>query len=195
MSDLLQDLSCLAHVLLYLYRRNKAALVPGQLFHDLQATVRCAYVTVAQVMHFCPELNVYLFQLGTDNVEQLFSIIRTITHSRNCDTKEFGQRASHACQLADVWARNDGWKKPSDRLGASGVGGVEKTEDHNNPTHWDKGLEGNASVNGVNLKSCWLVGRRDAVIALKAHPLYTNARVEDFNEWAAAGVTMFLPLG
>ena len=40
--------------------------------------------------------NLYLYKLGTDQLERLFGNIRTITHARNCDSLELCQRLSHA---------------------------------------------------------------------------------------------------
>ncbi|CAN0270675.1 unnamed protein product, partial [Scytosiphon promiscuus] len=157
-SQQLQGLACLSHILLYLYRKNKTGFIPGQLYHDLQATIRCAFVTVAQGGHFSPEELLHVFDLGSDNVEQEFAVVRTLTHARTCDVKEFAQRVSHATQLNDTWAKHPEWKRAGVRLN-------EGTADHMNHTTWAAGGEGNASVKGVDLVSCWKVGRRNAVRA------------------------------
>ena len=33
----------------------------------------------------------FLYQLGTDQLEKLFSLVRTITHARNCDSRNMSQ--------------------------------------------------------------------------------------------------------
>ncbi|CAM9585347.1 unnamed protein product [Ectocarpus sp. 4 AP-2014] len=72
----------MAHLALILLRENASAFITHQLYHDLQQTIRCAYILVAQAQKVCPSLDIYLFQLGTDNVENLFAVLRTLTHSR-----------------------------------------------------------------------------------------------------------------
>lgn len=117
-SQLLEGLSCMAHLALVLFRENKKDFIPPQLYHDLQQTIRCAFILVAQAQKVCPSLDIFLFKLGTDNVERLFAVLRTMTHSRTFSYMELAQRLAHASQLDAVWSRRKDWKRPSRRLAA-----------------------------------------------------------------------------
>ena len=44
----------------------------------------CYYACILQQKRGVGKL--YLYQLGTDQLERLFSTVRTITHARNCDS-------------------------------------------------------------------------------------------------------------
>ncbi|CAN0451541.1 unnamed protein product [Hapterophycus canaliculatus] len=97
----------MAHLALSLYRQNKTQFIPGPLYHDLQATIRCAFIVVAQAQEVCPSLLIHLFQLGTDNVENLFAVLRILTHSRTFSYKELCERLAHASQVDETWSRNE----------------------------------------------------------------------------------------
>ena len=192
-SDLLEGLSCTAHLAFFLWRQNKAAFIPGQLYHDLQQTIRCAFVVVAQAKVVCPTLQIYLFQLGTDNVENLFAILRTMTHARTFSYVELVQRLGHAVQVQDIWSRHPEWGGASKRLRLG-------TDDHMNTKTWDTGPAGNTSVIGVDLVACWRNGRRNSVTVLQNHPEYTKVTLAYFmnlaeNVGREGKVSMFFPNG
>ena len=53
----------------------------------------------------------FLYQLGTDQLERLFSLIRTITHARNCDSLEICHRLSHAGSIELILQKHPTWKR------------------------------------------------------------------------------------
>lgn len=222
-SELLEGLACMAHLALVLFRENAAAFITRQLYHDVQQTIRCAFILVGQAQKVCPSLDFYLFQLGTDNVENLFAVLRTMTHSRTFSYMELVQRLAHASQLDAVWDRREGWKRPSRRLATKPrstaasatpempeqetpatqtmqTTGNAKTFDHMNIRTWKLGRKGNKSVGGVDLARCWQKGRRRAVSVLSGHSHYEKTTVGTFlglaEESGRQGkVSMFYPNG
>jgi len=46
-----------------------------------------------------PNKRLFLILLGTDQLEMFFSIIRSMTHTKNCDILEFYDRANSAYQV------------------------------------------------------------------------------------------------
>lgn len=188
-SQLLEGLSCMAHLALILYRQNKTGFIPGQLYHDLQTTIRCAFVVVAQAIDICPALLIYLFQLGTDHMEALFAILRTMTHSRTFSYKELCERLAHASQVDETWGRHDDWRRSSRRL--------LNTADHMNRATWNLGPPGNSSASGVELVGCWREGRRQAVVVLNRHTLYEDISIDHFLSLAEmdVGISMLYPYG
>ena len=70
--------------------------IPSQLYHDIQRMVQ------GQGSYFVRVLlqnrgggKLYLYQVGTDQLEKVFNTVRTITHARNCDVLELCQRLLH----------------------------------------------------------------------------------------------------
>ena len=80
----LGQLSAMAHMLLFLFGNNDINL-PTVLYHDLQSTVQNAYFISAKYKIHCPDMPLYLYQVGSDQLEQLFSSVRTQNHDRWCD--------------------------------------------------------------------------------------------------------------
>lgn len=133
----------------------------------------------------------YLWQIGTDGLENLFAVVRTLTHSRNVDLKELGDRLGAAVALERVYKEHQDWKRASRRLNG--------TLDHINTASWDTGPAGNSDVREVDLQLSWENGCVDAVAILQAHPSYGDhgARIsrKTFSELGRQGVTMLKPNG
>jgi hypothetical protein len=83
----LSSLARLSFLLFFIQRRNKSEFLTYALYNDLQFTIQDAFWVVYQFQKhandFSEEYKVFLFQLGTDQLESLFGIFRTQTHSRN----------------------------------------------------------------------------------------------------------------
>ncbi|CAB1119905.1 unnamed protein product [Ectocarpus sp. CCAP 1310/34] len=91
-SELLRGLARVAFLLLFVYRMKKTRFKPGQLDHDLQATIRLLFYVVLEAQVRCPRERLYLWMIGTDGLENLFAIVRTLTHASNVDAKEAIER-------------------------------------------------------------------------------------------------------
>ena len=91
----LQILSTLSHILYHQYRHYGTKFIPGQRYHDLQRMVQASFFACVLLKRKGGG-KLYLYQLGTDQEEKLFSSVRTITHARNCDALELGQMLLHA---------------------------------------------------------------------------------------------------
>ena len=119
--------------------------------------------------------SLYLYQLGTDQLENLFSVIRTITHARNCDSLELCQRLSHAESIELIFNKNPEWKRArSRRLGAQ--------RDFTSQKQWT----GELGVNECDLRSTWKLGEIEAIRLL-------NLKNEYYTELKEKGVTMMRP--
>jgi hypothetical protein len=131
----------------------------SQLYHDIQATMRCSavkecYFTVVKVQQHMPQESLYLFQLGTDRLEALFAVLRTLTHNQNFDLLECGHRLSHATHLNQIYQRHPDWKKKAKRL--------EGSLDEMNPSSWI----GSVKVADVDVVQCCFDERMKCVDAL-----------------------------
>jgi hypothetical protein len=183
-SYLLQQLAKLSHILLVVYREHRTKFIPGQLYHDIQATVRAAFFVAAQ-LKLSDDVNAefFLWMLGSDRLEGLFRDVRTLNHSSNFSLKELGDKLGAAVHLSALTAD----MPDIDRKSRLKVG----SDDHMNAVSWT----GSTKLSGVNLCDCWLQGRLGAVEALNAHPSWARVTVQDFVQLAAAGCTALLPYG
>ena len=86
--DQLINLAILSHLLLFIFRRHKTNFMTKDLYMDIQSTIQDAFVVTSYFKSECPNKRLYLILLGTDQLDMLFSIIRCITHSKNCDFLE-----------------------------------------------------------------------------------------------------------
>ncbi|KAH8925559.1 hypothetical protein BT69DRAFT_1117321 [Atractiella rhizophila] len=133
-----------------LYRIHGGHWMSYLLFNDLQTMIKSVWISTVRAKSISPQYEFFILQDGTDCLEQLFGFIRTICRSdTNCDIIQLLQRAGHACELEDIFARHPAWKKTPARLNLKESEGI----DHTNPVNW----EGNVQVGHVDLWACWTV--------------------------------------
>lgn len=191
-ATLARGLSCVADMQLLLFREHRTAFMTGQLYHDTQATIRGIFYIIAQAKVHCPAEPLFMFQIGTDGLEQLFAMARTLNHSSNFDIKDLGDRLGAGISMEEIYSRNAAWKQTSRRL--------NDTVDHNNPPNWLDGgkykdAPGNCDTREVNVADCWMQGRSDAVQSLKLNPNFSSLETSTFTDLEEAGITMFKPFG
>eukprot|EP00904_Undaria_pinnatifida_P003353 jgi/Undpi1/13018/HiC_scaffold_8.g02681.m1 len=165
--QLLEGLSRVSHLLLIIFRARRTAFMTGQLYHDLQATIRGIYFCALKVQQHCPAMDLYLWQIGTDALENSFAVVRTLTHASNVDGKELGDRLGAAVALEKIYAKHPNWAKKSRRLNDS--------IDHMNVKTWSEaGPAGGCDVRGLDVVDCWNYGRRAALRVLQAHDYFAD---------------------
>ncbi len=118
LSTQLLNLAELSFILLIIYRKYGTRFILTALYLDIQSTIQGAFVAVAYFKKICSSSPLYLHLLGTDQLESLFSVIRTITHAKNVDFIELIDKINIANQIETIYLRNDDWKRQS-RLVAS----------------------------------------------------------------------------
>lgn len=189
---LLEGLSCVAHLLLHLFRALRTAAMTGQLYHDLQATIRGIFSVVLKVQEHCPATPVFLWQIGTDALENLFAVVRTLAHASNVDGKKLGDRLGAAVALEEIYANHDDWARKARRLSLT----FDRKIDHMNVRTWvNAGPHGSCDVRGVNVAACWNEGRRMALGVLQDHEEYTGVTQATFDGFKDEGITMFSSFG
>ena len=174
LEDQLIKLSKLSHILFAEYRKSGTGFVPGQPYHDVQRMVQaCFFACFLQKKRGGGRM--YLYQLGTDQLEKLFSLIRTITHARKCDSLEIMQRLSHAGCIELILQKHPTWKRlHSRRL----VGSHDATSER----EW----KGRLDLEEVNIVSTWKLGEIEAIKIL-------NLPNDYFEDLKDSGVTMLRP--
>jgi hypothetical protein len=101
--DQLVNLSELSFILIIIYRRHGGAFLTSQLYLDIQSTIQDAFITTAWFKKKAQSEPHLLFLHGTDQLESLFSIIRTVTHSNNCDFLELIEKLKAARQVENIY--------------------------------------------------------------------------------------------
>lgn len=74
LSEQLVKLSKLSHILLYVYRRNGTSFIMNDLYHDIQSNIQNSYISTSILKSINNEHSLHLFRLGTDQLEQIFSV-------------------------------------------------------------------------------------------------------------------------
>lgn len=150
--DQLTNLSQLSFLLLILYRKHGTSFMMTALYQDIQSTIQDAYVCVAIFKSMAQSTPLLLLLLGTDQLESLFSIVRTVTHSNNCDFLELIDKLKAALQVENVYRKNPQFDRVS-RLS------VSQTLDHSSINDWN----GEHDATKISLQQCWKYGKNKAI--------------------------------
>ncbi len=127
------------------------------------------------------DLELFLYQLGTDQLENLFSTVRTL--SRNfVSFSELVERLVLAQQIESVYERNEKWRQPN-RVSSS----FNETLDHSSAYCWKGDLT--IFYTGFNLVKIWNHGYKDSKVMLSEY----GYREVDFE--LESSVTMLRPFG
>ena len=77
----LSSLACMSFLLFFIQRRNKTEFLTYDLYHDIQFTIQdsfwAVYLFQKYLNRFDEDLQCFLYQLCTDQLESLFGVIRT----------------------------------------------------------------------------------------------------------------------
>ena len=173
-----------AFIMLLAFRRHGTRLMPSQLYHDEQASIKCSFFTAAKLQRDFPGTNYHIYQDGTDRQELMHGRVRAITHNRSVDQGSLVDRLSAVAQMATVFEKHPSWDRGSRRQRA--------TSDHANV----RSTTGCRNVSKVNLDACWAGGRQGALEALRAHGAYPSAAADlEAVESSDLPVTMMRPFG
>lgn len=173
LSEQLTLLSKCGHLLFALYWINRSDFISGQLYYDIQSSIKNAYFCVAKTRVLNPESSFYLLQCGDDHLENRFGTVRTIKHGSSVDLLELSERVAIAQHVDQIYARHPEWHRAPYRLSATGSSGI----DHTNP----RSCTGDLQVRNVDFTTTWLHGREQALQAL------SKARIPfDFDTAVAA---------
>lgn len=153
-------LSYVAHTILFLYRKERNAFIPVQLYHDLQTMIKNVFFSVAKAQRDNPSGEFFIILLGTDALEDEFGNVRTcVGNDSNADLLQLSNRIIGATETAQILATNPKWASAPRRKNLPALlfdsGGITAAHDHISPRYW----KGNVGVRGVSLRNCWERGR------------------------------------
>jgi hypothetical protein len=144
-----------------MYRDGGKKALPTLLFTDIMIMIKNVFFCVAKAKVDDPDGNFWLILLGTDRLEQLFGILRTmIGNDANLDILQLIERLTGSTECANIFAKYPHWDRPPRRLKLPSLA-RDSTElpdkaDHIRPASW----RGNTAVKDVTLLTCWRRGRR-----------------------------------
>jgi hypothetical protein len=152
--DQLSQLAYASHLLLFIYREHKTEFLTFQLYSDIQAIIQDAFKNAELFKANDETAKLILAFLGTDELELLFSSIRTQTHANVCDIVELLERFTIAIQMEDIYNKHPTWRKKS-RL-STGL-----TNDHSNVESWIGNLT-TQELDQTMIKLLWSSGAHNA---------------------------------
>ncbi|KAF4590061.1 hypothetical protein EYR38_009359 [Pleurotus pulmonarius] len=159
LSEQLTSLSKFAHLAFVHHRLHGTSFMINQLYADLQGVVKTAFFCVAKQKVLDRTKPFYLYQQGSDRLEQTFGTIRSMTHDQNVDVVQLCERLSDCVDVDKIFANHPDWKRAHRRLSYTGTEGV----DHVNPKYFT----GDLIVNNVVLSGVWKSGRIEADLMLQ----------------------------
>lgn len=164
LSEQLEHLSTAAHLILTLYVDDDARsqFIPTPLFVDIGMMIKNAYFCVAKAKIDHPNQPFFLTLLGTDRLESLFGILRTMVgNDTNLDILQLALRITSTTEVSTILAKHPEWDRGPRRLCLPTVSknpdGLSRTLDHVGPraySHPDK-----LYPSSLTLATSWKRGR------------------------------------
>ncbi|KAJ7808365.1 hypothetical protein B0H14DRAFT_2608947 [Mycena olivaceomarginata] len=161
LSEQLEHLSAAAHIALLMYRDGGKGSLPTLLFVDIMIMIKNAYFCVAKAKVDDPKGKFWIILLGTDRLEELFGILRTmIGNDANLDVLQLVGRLTGTTQVANILAKYPHWDRAPRRLNLPALSRdstqLSDKADHIKPPSW----RGDVAVENVTLLTSWNRGRR-----------------------------------
>ncbi|KAE9407848.1 hypothetical protein BT96DRAFT_850041, partial [Gymnopus androsaceus JB14] len=181
LSEQLQHLSSAAFLSLVLYRCSGKDFIPTLLYQDIQILIKNALFCVAKGKIDIPNGLFWLALLGTDRLEQLFGILRSIIgNDCNVDILQLVHRLTGTTELSNILAEHPEWDRTPRRLRLPAVDRQGKeilgsSIDHVSPATW----KGDVRTSVVSLLNCWKVARsRVETVFPDLKPLFASLDTE-----------------
>ena len=143
--------------------------------------IKNIYFCITKFKKDNPDGKFFIILLGTDHLKGFFGLVQTAVGTDcNVDILQLGSCASGLTEVAVILALHPEWDHSPRRLTLQAVT-KEMNEftykvDHINPASW----RGNIHVKDVNLHTCWLISRQNAIELIpKAQGIFESAEVKD----------------
>ena len=166
----LSSLASLSFLIFFIQRRNRTNFLTNDLYTDIQMTIQdsfwATYIFQKHASNFTEDFKLFLYLLGTDQLEAFFGVLRTQTHASNCSLYELYQRINLCLQIEKVYAEHPEWKQGS-RLC------VGTTHDHSSARSWI----GDLNVSEIVLPTIWGRGLKSAKEILNQYG-YSHTELE-----------------
>lgn len=198
LSEQLISLSTAAHMLLAMAHEDKAGtmLMPTQLYVDLMIMIKNVYFCIAKAKIDNPTGRFDIILLGTDRLEELFGILRTMVgNDSSIDVHQLVLRLVGTTEVSGILAQHPEWDRSPRRLNLLTVSRegivVHKNVDHIKPASW----EGDVMVTKVNLKTCWMLGRQEIRTSVKYSVPQLDGVLQELESKNDPAINMLQPFG
>lgn len=187
LSQQICSLSTYAHITVAMYLKHRLGFLTGALYADSLAIVKNIVICVArlQLVDSDNDVQFYIILEGTNQLETIFSDVRTQDHSRNFDVLQLSQKLSVAAAISATFERHPGLNRGHRKLALKDAEGV----DHINPRSWT----GNVRVRDVELAAEWIKGQHNANALLREY-FGASAGVDFDALWRTPGLDILRPL-
>jgi hypothetical protein len=155
-SEQVEHLSAAAHLALGLYRLSKKDFIPTNLYIDLMIMIKNVLFSIAKAKVDDPNGCLCIILLGTDRLEELFGILRTmVSNDANLDILQLVYRLSGTTEVSNILAKYPHWDKPPRRLTLPALtresATIPDSADHIKPASW----RGSVKVSTISLQTSW----------------------------------------
>jgi hypothetical protein len=155
LTDQMTLLSKYAHLAAYCYRKDKAKFMPNPLYFDSVCCVKNAFFCLGKQQLLDDDQAFFLFQLGTDSIEEIFAAARmSAAHNPNFTYEELKRLIESGMDLTRIFAEHpelySGHRRRSTERG--------EHVDHLRPRFW----KGNARAGSCIISTAWLRGSQEA---------------------------------
>ena len=161
LSEQIEHLSAAAHLAIILYRLEGKDFIPTNLYIDLMIMIKNILFCVAKGKIDNPDGEFWIILLGTDRLEELFGILRTMVgNDANLDILQLVSRLSGTTEVANILAKYPQWDCSPRRLKLPAMSRESKeipdSADHIKPGSW----RGKIKLKDVSLQTSWNRGQR-----------------------------------
>ena len=114
LSKQLEHLSTAVHLILALYVHDdaKSAFIPTTLFVDIRIMVKNVFFCIAKAKIDHPMQAFFIVLLGTDRLESLFGILRTMVgNDANLDILQLALHVTATIEVSNILAKHPEWDK------------------------------------------------------------------------------------
>jgi hypothetical protein len=143
------------------YQLARKEFIPTNLYIDMMIMIKNFLFCVAKAKLNDPDGEFWLILLGTDRLEELFGILRTMVgNDANLDILQLVSCLSGTTEVANILAKYPQWDRCPRQLRLPAMSRESKeipdSADHIKPASW----KGNVKVKEVSLQTSWNRGQR-----------------------------------
>ncbi|KAF8173643.1 hypothetical protein BJ912DRAFT_931873 [Pholiota molesta] len=141
LSEQIEHLSAAAHLAIALYKLGGKDFLPTNLYIDLMLMIKNVLFCVAKAKADDPNGEFWIILLGTDRLEELFGILRTmIGNDANLDILQLVSRLSSTTEISNILAKYPQWDRSPRRLKLPTLSRqsteIPNKADHIKPASW-----------------------------------------------------------
>ncbi|KAH6869091.1 hypothetical protein BKA70DRAFT_1414167 [Coprinopsis sp. MPI-PUGE-AT-0042] len=191
--NFLEHLSAASHLSLFLHRTDQKSGIPSLLYIDTQIMIKNTFFCVAKAKVDDPNGKFWLILLGTDRLEELFGMLRTMVgNDANVDLLQLSYRLGCTTEIANILALYPHWDRAPRRLNIPAINRdstvLPDSSDHLKLRSW----RGDVYVKNVTLQTQWVRGRRLVEVDIPEAAVVFNDLEAALND---SPIDMFAPFG